>query len=195
VAVGIRGLMRACIAALSIASVLVIGTGPLQAAVQFPFTITFDAQLTSGVTTINTKVTMTVQRPMADVIRTRVTDALLHGGYSNFLGVLRPVAAVGSIKSPSNTVEIKYTREFADSSGPRLILIADHPIFFLNSDPAKPRTGFDLTVVDLRFDDKGGVTGQMAGAARVRPAPDGTVLLDTYVEERVELKGRLTPPK
>ena len=72
--------------------------------------------------------------------------------------------------------------------------MADRPIFFLSLDPAKQKTGFELTIVDLRFDDRGSVTGQMFGAARVRPAGDGNVLLDTYVEEPVQLKGTLGKP-
>jgi hypothetical protein len=49
-------------------------------------------------------------------------------------------------------------------------------------------------MVDLRFDGQGGVTGQLAGAARVKPGPDGRVILDTYAEEPVQLKGRVGTP-
>ena len=49
---------------------------------------------------------------------------------------------------------------------------------FLTTDPARNRTGYELTVVDLRFDDHGGISGTMSGAARVKPSPDGPVLGD-----------------
>jgi hypothetical protein len=142
-------------------------------------------------------VTIRVERAMADGARTRVTDALQHGGYSNFVNTLRPVVAVGSIETPTTTVEIRYTREEAEGAGSRLILVADQPIYFAKSNtanPGKPAAGFDLTVVDLHIDGKGAVTGQMAGAARVRPAPDGSVLLDKYADELVQLKGRVGGP-
>jgi hypothetical protein len=185
--------------ALCVVSVFVVGitAAPTRAAVQYPLALTLDAALTSGVTTITTKVKIRVERAMLDGARKRVSDALQHGGYSNFVNTLRPVAAVGSIETPTTTVEIRYTREEADGAGSRLILVADRPIYFAKSNtanPGKPTTGFDLTVVDLRIDEKGGVTGQMAGAARVRPAPDGTVLLDKYAEELVQLKGRVGGP-
>jgi hypothetical protein len=167
------------------------------AAVKYPLVLTLDAELKSGVTTITTKVKIRVERAMTDGARTRVSDALQHGGYSNFVNTLRPVASVGSIESPTTAVEVRYTREEAEGAGSRLILVADQPIYFAKSNtanPGKPATGFDLTVVDLHFDGKGGVTGQMAGAARVRPAPDGTVLLDKYAEELVQLKGHVGGP-
>jgi hypothetical protein len=48
-----------------------------------------------------------------------------------------------------------------------------------------------LTVVELRVDAKGGVAGSMAGAARVKPSPDGSVILDSFTESLVDLKGAL----
>ena len=56
--------------------------------------------------------------------------------------------------------------------------------------PTKARAGYELTVVDLRLDDKGAGTGTMAGAARVKPAPGGAVILDDYAEAPVELTVR-----
>lgn len=192
--------MRRFGSALCVAIALVVGTAaaPMRAPVTYPLALTLDATLTSGVTTITTKVKISVQRAMTDAARKRVSDALQHGGYSNFVNTLRPVAAVGSIETQTTIVDIRYTREEAEGAGSRLILVADQPIYFAKSNtanPGKPATGYDLTVVDLHFDAKGAVTGQMAGAARVRPAPDGTVLLDKYAEELVQLKGRVGAPE
>jgi len=180
---------------LALCAVLVVGsqTAPTHAAVRYPLVLTLDATLTSGVTTITTKVKIRVERAMSDSSRTRATDALQHGGYSNFVNTLRPMGAVGTIESPTNSVDILYTREEPDGPGTRLILVAGQPLYFAKSNtanPGKPTTGYDLTVADLRFDAQGGVTGQLAGAARVRPGPDGNVLLDKYAEELVQLKGK-----
>jgi hypothetical protein len=38
------------------------------------------------------------------------------------------------------------------------------------------------------------VTGQMSGAARVKPGGDGVVVLDTWAEEPVQLKGTVGKP-
>lgn len=183
--------MRAFVLALSVAAVVVLATGPTHAAVRYPLTLTLDAQLKSGATTISTTVTLRVDRPMEDGRRARVTDALKFGGFSNFLNALRAVPSVGSVETQAAKVDIRYTREEQDGAATRLVLVGDKPLFFLSRDPSRPRAGFELTLVDLRFDGQGGVTGQMAGAARVRPAPDGSVLLDTYAEELVQLKGQV----
>jgi hypothetical protein len=164
---------------------------PMRAAVQYPLALTLDAELKTGVTTVTTKLTIRIDRPMADAYRRQVTDALMHGGYSNFVLALRPVPSVGTIALPSANVEIRYTREDPAGTGSHLILVGDHPLLVHGGDPAKPKAGFDLTLVDLQFDAQGAVTGKLTGAARVRPSPDGTVLLDTYSDEIVQLKGHV----
>ena len=73
------------------------------------------------------------------------------------------------------------------------MLVADRPLFFLSADPAKPRAGFELTVVDLKIGADGTVTGTMAGAAKVKPSPNGPVLSD-FTESMVELKGSVGKP-
>ena len=73
-------------------------------------------------------------------------------------------------------VELQYAREQPDEGGRRLVLVANKPLFFINTDEKKSRTGYSLTVVDLKFDGKGGVSGTMAGAARVKPTPDSGVV-------------------
>jgi len=184
--------MRAWILALPVASLLVMGTGATEANLKYPLTVALDATLTSGVTTITSKVKVQVTRQMSDPTRTRVTDALKYSGFPGFVNALRPLVVVGSIETPSNSVPIRYTREEQDGAASRLVLIADRPVFFLGPDPAKPRAGFELSVVELRFDGQGGVTGQMAGAAKVKPSSDGVVLED-YAEALVVLKGRVPP--
>ena len=181
--------MRAFVLTLSIAGLLFMGTGSMRAAVKYPLVVTLEAQVKSGVTTVNSLVTVRVERAMLSSWRTQVTDALKHGGYSNFVNKLRPLSSIGTIETQSAKVEIRYQREEAVGTGTKLVLIADRPLFFLG-DPAKSKAGYDLTVVELQLDGKGGVTGQMSGAARVRPSPDGTVLLDTYLEGLVQLKGK-----
>ncbi len=131
---------------------------------------------------------------MNDAVRTRVTDALLHGGYLNFVTGLSHLPPLGSVETQSAKVRLRYVREEQDGTTSRLVLVADSPLFFLSKDPSKARAGYQLTVLDLRLDDKGGVTGQMAGAARVKPAGDGNVQLDDYAEALVQLTGTQGQP-
>jgi hypothetical protein len=156
--------------------------------------VTVDAQAKSGVTTVTSKLTIHVDHLMNETSRTRVSDALKYGGYQNFMNALRPLPPVGTIETQSHKVDIRYAREEQQGETRRLVLIADQPLFFFGADPAKSRAGYALTVVELRFDSKGGVTGSMAGAARVKPAPDGGVVLDDYAESLVDLKGSVGRP-
>ncbi len=84
--------MRASVLTLSIAGLLFMGTASMRAALTYPLVVTLDAQVKSGVTTIASKVTVRVERAMLTSWRTQVTDALQHGGYSNFVSKLRPLS-------------------------------------------------------------------------------------------------------
>jgi hypothetical protein len=167
---------------------------PPTGAVEYPLTLVVDAQLKSGVTTITSKLTIRVDRLMQEEYRKRVSDALKFGGYPNFLKTLRPLPVFGSIESQSQKVEVRYAHEEADGANRRLVLIADRPLFFINADPAKNKAGYELTMVELRFDPKGAVTGVMAGAARVKPSPTSEVILDDFATSLVELKGTVGKP-
>jgi hypothetical protein len=159
----------------------------------YPMTLTLDAKLGGEVTTVASTVTVAVNRLMEESRRTRVTDALTYSGYGNFLTTLRTLPPIGTITVNKKSVEIRYAREQPQESGRRLVLIADRPLFFLSGDATKNRAGFELTVVELRFDAQGVVTGTMAGAARVKPSPDGPVLTD-YSEAPVQLSARTAKP-
>lgn len=184
--------MRTLLLASSVAALLL--TGPVDAAVQYPLVLSLDAQFKSGVTTVSSKVTIRVDRAMIDPVRARVTDALKFGGYPGFLNTLRAAPELGAVSTPSATVVIRYTREDPDGAGSRLVLVADRPLFFLSRDPSKTKAGYELTLVDLHVDERGGVTGQMSGAARVKPGGDGVVILDTWAEEPVQLRGTVGKP-
>ncbi len=186
--------MRTFPAGLPFAVFLALEAGPTRAAVHYPLVLTLDARIEAGVTTITSKVTIRVDGPMDDRARARVTDGLKYGGYPAFVSALQPQPVLGSVETQSAKVEIRYAREEQAGAGSRLILVADRPLFFLSDDPSKNRTGYQLTIVDLRFDESGGVTGQMAGAARVKPGPDGAVVLDDYAETLVQLTGRTSTP-
>ena len=182
--------MRAYGAALSVAGALLAGTALPRAAVEYPLALVLEAQVKTGVTRVTSTLSIRVDRAMDDRLRTRVTDALKYGGYSDFVTALRPMPAVGEIATASHKVEVRYTREEEDGGNRRLIVVADRPLFFLSGDPAKARTGYELTVVDLRIAADGAATGTMAAAARVKPSPNG-VMLDNYAESLVELKGSI----
>src|SRR5262249_29159455 len=123
-----------------------------RAADDYPLTLTLDASANTATAAVTSKVTIRVDRLMEENRRKRVTDALTYSGYSNFLNALRPLPSVGAIELQGRSVDIRYAREQKEAAGRRLVLIADRPLFFLGGDPAKSRAGYELTVVELRFD-------------------------------------------
>jgi hypothetical protein len=165
-------------------------SGSLRAATEYPLALVVTAQAKNATTTVTSTFNIRIERLMTEPTRTKVTDALRFGGYQNFLPALRAAPVVGTIALDKREVEVRYAREQPDGNGIRLTLVADKPLFFFGADPAKARAGYELTVVDLRLDEKGVGTGTMAGAARVKPAPGGAVILDDFAEAPVELTVR-----
>ena len=178
--------MSALHCVLSIAGIIAYGAGTARATSEYPLTLVADARAKTSTTTVNSQVTIRVDRLMEENRRMRVTDALKYSGYANFLSALRALPAVGTIELATRKVELRYAHEQQDDTGRRLVLVADRPLFFLGGDPRKARAGYELTIVELRFDARGGATGTMAGAARVKPSPDG-IVLDDYADVTVQL--------
>jgi hypothetical protein len=177
----------------AMAIVLLCGVRAVHGALDYPLTVTLDARAQNAGAAVTSSVSITVDRLMEPNRRARVMDALKYGGYVNFMPALRALPAIGAIALGTRMVEVRYAHEEPHSKGRRLLVVADRPLFFLG-DPAKARTGYELTIVDLLIDDEGAVTGTMTGAARVKPDRDGAVVLDDYAEVLVQLTGRVRRP-
>lgn len=157
------------------------------AATGYPRTLPLTAKVKSGDTEITSIVRVQVDRLMEESRRTRVLDGFKYNGYSGFLNVLRTLPPVGKIEVQKRSVDIRYAAEQADGNDKRLTLVADKPLVFLNTERQRETTGYELTVIELRFDAAGNAKGTMAGAARVKPSPDGVVLYD-YNEAPIQLE-------
>ena len=161
---------------------------------EYPLTLVLDAKAETATASVAATVTISVERLMEESRRVRAADALKHGGYPAFLKVLRALAPVGTIGIGARQVDVRYLHEQTLPDGHRFVMAADRPLFFLGGDPEKSRVGYELTIVELTVDSNGGVSGFMAGAARVKPGGDGTVVLDDYAGARVRLVGRVRRP-
>jgi hypothetical protein len=178
--------------ALAAATVATAGSGA-GAVAEYPRTVVAQAHTKNGATAITSTLTITIDRLMEPSRRTRVLDGLKYNGYQGFMNALRPLPVIGKIATPNREVAARYAWESPVEDRTRLVVVSDKPLFFLPDDTAKPRAGYELTVVELIFDAHGAATGTMAGAARVKPAPDGIVLEDFAIAP-VELTVT-APPK
>ena len=70
-----------------------------------------------------------------------------------------------------------------------LVLGTDRPIHFVRggAPDAKPKAGYEVGVIELDLDALGNGYGLMAAAARVKPAVDGSPLIDDYADTQIRL--------
>ena len=158
----------------------------------YPRVLVADAKATSGEATVTAKVTIKIDRLMEPSRRTRVLDGLKFNGYQGLMNALRPLPVIGTITTQNREVKVRYAWETKAEDRTRLIVVADTPLFFLPGDAAKAKAGYELTFVELLLDGHGAGSGTMAGAARVKPAPDGIVLED-FAAVPVRLTVAATP--
>jgi hypothetical protein len=186
-------LLRAAVI-LAMATAIAGGMAAVRAAGQYPLDLALDVAARADTIAITSVVSIHVDRLMEESRRKRVTDALRYSGYANFLTALRSIPPVGTITLANRSVDIRYAYEPPDERVRRLVLVGDQPLFFLGDASTKPRAGYELTLVELRFDDKAGVTGRIAGAARIKPLGDGAVGIDEYAETPVDVTVRANRP-
>jgi hypothetical protein len=123
---------------------------------------------------------------MNDFAFKSVADALKYGGYPNFLPALRKLPPIGYVELGKTRTDIKYARMSADS---HLVIGTDRPIFFVGggATDAKRKAGYEVGIIDLEFDTQGNGHGTMAAAARVKPGPDGGVVIDDYADAPIKV--------
>lgn len=135
-------------------------------------------------------ITIDVQRYTPDAERTAVETALKTGGFAGFVAALKKAPAVGAVKFGDKSWTIRWAREVKSGANKRtLTFVTDSPIFFVGGGAAdaKPRTGYDVALIQLDVDDVGLGNGQMAAAARVRPGGESGVQVDDYADKPIKL--------
>jgi hypothetical protein len=178
---------RSAIAAAVTTAALICFAAPGHAANGYPRKVIAEATAASGPNKITAVVTILIDRLVEPSRRQRVLDGLKYNGYQGFMDALRPLPVIGSITTPNGNVKVRYAWETPVETKKRLIVVADKPLFFLPGESQPSRAGYQLTFVELLFDESGAATGTMSGAARVKPAPDG-IVLDDFAAVPVTLK-------
>ena len=113
---------------------------------------------------------------------------------SSFLKALRALPVIGTIELDGRKVELRYAHEEAreggaGSSWPPM------PRCFSSAVRRKAKAGYELTLVELTLDAQGSGKGTMTGAARVKPTPDGGLVVDDFASAPVQLAVRRIPAK
>jgi hypothetical protein len=143
----------------------------------------------AGGATASAPVTITVDRKMPAAESEALVKAFVTGGAAALRKALEGVPPTGSITVGAGAATpTRIVVERPTSGGRLLTIVADKPILFIGGalPNAKPKEGFDFAVIDLQLDAKGGGSGAMAPAAKVK-AMQGAFVVEDYGTEMVTL--------
>jgi hypothetical protein len=164
---------------------------PAQPAQAYPKTIVADAEASGSGAKLTATVTIRINRLMYDHHFKRAAEAFKYGGYTKFLPALRALPPIGYVEVVGRQTQLKYARERTDGK-PVLVLGTDRPIYFVGfgapDAQEKEKMGYQLGIIELELDAQGGGTGTMAAAAKVKPGPDGGVIITDFATSPIELK-------
>ncbi|HSC27736.1 MAG TPA: hypothetical protein VLD67_10710 [Vicinamibacterales bacterium] len=180
---------------LFIAGALTAGTaipvlGQPRRQVGAPETFTANANVKGPAGVAAATIQIVIDRYTPDAERTAVEAALKQGGYPAFLIALRKAPVVGHVELGDQKFSIRWARQTDSNNGRTIVVVTDSPMFFVGgaaAKDAKPREGYEVALIRMVVDMSGLGSGTMAGAARVKPAPEGGVQVDDYAEEPVKL--------
>lgn len=135
-------------------------------------------------------VTIHINQYTSDRDRSELQEALRLGGYPRFLAALRAAPVIGSIEMNERKVSARWARqEEKDGGGRTISVVADEPLYFVGGGnvDAKPREGYELTIIQLDVDPIGLGSGSLAAAARVKPGGPTGVQVDDYAQKPIAL--------
>ena len=156
-----------------------------------PETFTATARVKSaGGLTASTPVTIVVDRTMSPAEADTLVAAFKTGGTAALRKALVGVAPTGSIRvSGGQPTVTRLTIERPTDKGRLLTIVTDTPILFQGALPgAKPKEGYDFTVIDIEVDAKGAGSGTLSPAAKIT-LKQGVFVVDDYSGELVRLEG------
>jgi hypothetical protein len=127
-------------------------------------------------------VTIRVDRLTVEKDLKLMEQALRDGGSPAFVLKLRQAPVVGRVEVGTQTFAIRWARQRETDRGRVITLVTDAPVYFVGAGVpgAQSREGFDVAVIQLTIDSSGIGEGNMAAAARVKPADNAGVAVDTY---------------
>jgi hypothetical protein len=119
-----------------------------------------------------------------------VMVAALKSGQPALVAALRKAPSIGTLTLGKQSVAIRWAREKRTGPNGRTItLVGEKPIYYLGggAPDAKPREGFELSVVQFNMDDAGVGQGKMAAAAKVKVGGDTGVEIEDYADKPIML--------
>lgn len=144
---------------------------------------------TAGGASASAPVTITVDRKMPTAEADTLVKAFVSGGTAALRKALVGVAPTGTVTVGAGAATpLRIAIERPTSDGRLLTLVTDKPVLFIGGalPNAKPKEGYDYAVIDLQLNAKGGGSGVMAPAAKIKPL-QGVFVVEDYGAEMVNL--------
>jgi len=126
----------------------------------------------------------------ADADHDAMVSTFKSGGQTALVAALRKAPSIGTLTLGKQSVVIRWAREKRTGPNGRTItLVGEKPIYFLGggAPEAKPREGFELSVVQFNMDDAGVGQGKMAAAAKVKVGGETGVDIEDYADKPIML--------
>jgi hypothetical protein len=152
------------------------------------FTATASVKTRAG-TQMTAPVTIVITRMTTDQERASVGEALKKGGATAVVQALKAMKDAGYIEIGERRTTLKYAYARSLGSGRLVTVVAPTPIAYLGADvpDAKPKSGFDLALALLEFNEAGAGDGELAPAATIKLNADGAIQTQDYGAEAVRL--------
>ena len=133
--------------------------------------------------------TITIDRKMAQPEAETLAAAFKTGGAAALRKALVGVSPTGSIQIGAGpATPTRFTLERTTGDGRLLTILTDRPLVFVGAGVpgAKAKEGYDFAVIDLEVDAKGGGSGTIAPAAKIK-MNQGAFVVEDYGAETVRL--------
>jgi len=170
------------------AALLATPASPSGQAAAEVFTATAGVKTAAGASA-SAPVTITIDRKMSQSEAEALVTAFKTGGEAALRKALVGVAPTGSVKIAGGAATpTRLTIERPTGDGRLLTIVTDRPLHFVGAGlpGAKAKEGYNLGVIDLIVDAKGGGTGTIAPAAKIKMNQSAFVV-DDYGAEAVQL--------
>jgi hypothetical protein len=169
--------------------VLVLTAAAAVAAGQETYTATAEVKNAAGVKK-TAPVTISIDHFLTQAERDSVMAALKSSGQAAMKKILEGMKDAGSIEAGSEKTAIKYAFTRPTGGGKLVTVVAPQPIVHIGADlpDAKPKAGYDFTLVFLVLDSEGKGHGEFHPASKIKMREDGAIVTEGYGADTVWLK-------
>jgi hypothetical protein len=156
---------------------------------------TYDATAslkTVGGTAVTAPVVVSITRWTTDAERDKALAALKSGGPEAFQKAIAALPEAGTMQVGGKKTPLRYARTLPVAGGAVVSAATSEPMHYMGAGApdAKPTAGYGVAVAIFQVDAAGkGNAGDFSPAAKVKMDDKGTIVIEDYGKETVQLSG------